>query len=196
MFETAPSPPPTFLHRHAVQFYADDNSLFNTVATFLGEGLAAGQPAVVIATPEHRSAIIKYLCDRLIDCDRAIKTGALVILDAQETLDTFMVGGRPNADLFEANVGSVIAKMLEGRELPVVRAYGEMVDVLWKDGQREAAIQLETHWNKLANQYNFALLCGYAMGNFYKQSQHFDEVCAQHTHAAMPDGKVIAFKTA
>ena len=196
MFETGPAAPTTLLHRHAVQFYADDNSLFNTVATFLAEGLAAGQPAVVIATAAHSASIVDYLCNRLIDCDRAIKTGALVMLDARGTLDAFMVGGHPDADLFDAHVGGVIAKMLEGRNLTVVRAYGEMVDVLWKDGQREAAIQLETLWNKLANRHNFALLCGYAMGNFYKQSQHFDEVCAQHTHAAMPDGKVIAFKTA
>jgi hypothetical protein len=187
---------PTYLHKHAVQFYADDASLFTTVATFLAEGLAAGQPAVVIATTDHRASIIAYLCDRLIDCDRAIKEGALIILDAHETLDRFMIGGRPDANLFESSVGSVIAGMLEGRPQPVVRAYGEMVDVLWKDGQRDAAIQLETLWNSLAARYNFALLCGYAMGNFYKQAQHFDEVCAQHTHASMPDGKVIAFKTA
>ena len=51
----------SFLHKHAVQFYADDHSLFTTVATFLAEGLAAGQPAVVIATPAHRASIIEYL---------------------------------------------------------------------------------------------------------------------------------------
>ena len=196
MFETSPEGPQSYLHKHAVQFYADDNSLFTTVAAFLGEGLAAGQPAIVIATPAHRAAIIEYLCDRMIDCERAIRDGALVLLDADETLETFIVGGQPDADLFEQHVGSVIAKMLAGRGEPVVRAYGEMVDVLWKGGQREAAIQLETYWNKLAHRYNFALLCGYAMGHFYKQSQQFDEVCAQHTHASMPDGKVIAFKTA
>lgn len=196
MFETAALAPQSYLHKHAVQFYADDHSLFTTVATFLGEGLAAGQPAIIIATPAHRASIIEYLCDRLIDCDRAIKNGALVILDAEETLDKFMIGGRPDQDLFEEHVGSVIGKMLEGRGAPVVRAYGEMVDVLWKAGEREAAIQLETHWNKLAHKYNFALLCGYAMGHFYKQSQQFDEVCAQHSHASMPDGKVIAFPSA
>ena len=190
------APSPSFLHKHAVQFYADDNSLFTTVATFLAEGLAAGQPAVVIATPAHRASIIEYLCDRLIDCERAVKEGALVILDAEETLESFMIGGRPNAELFESSVGGVIARMLEGRPQPIVRAYGEMVDVLWKEGQREAAIQLEALWNQLAHRYNFALLCGYAMGHFYKQSQHFDEVCAQHTHASTPDGKVVAFRRA
>ena len=196
MFETAALAPQSYLHKHAVQFYADDHSLFTTVATFLGEGLAAGQPAIIIATPAHRASIVEYLCDRLIDCDRAIKNGALVILDAEATLDQFMVGGHPDQDLFEQHVGLGIAKMLEGRGTPVVRAYGEMVDVLWKAGEREAAIQLETHWNKLAHKYNFALLCGYAMGNFYKQSQQFEEVCAQHTHASLPDGKIIAFPTA
>src|SRR5262245_31014692 len=80
-------PDSAFLHQHAVQFYGTDESLFTTVAGFLASGLVAGQPAVVIATPAHRSSIVKYLRDRLIDCDRALRNGDLVLLDAEATLD-------------------------------------------------------------------------------------------------------------
>jgi hypothetical protein len=77
----------------------------------------------------------------------------------------------------------VIGSLLQGRsERTLVRAYGEMVDVLWKDGREDAAIQLELLWNSLAGRYGFALLCGYAMGNFFKQTDRFEEVCRQHTH--------------
>ena len=75
----------------------------------------------------------------------------------------------------------------------IVRAYGEMVDVLWKQGREDAAIRLEILWNKLAHTYGFALLCGYSMGNFYKQAERFQEVCRQHTHVLSSDDNVIVF---
>ena len=48
-------------HHHAVRFYESDESLCRIVAEFLGEGLIVGQPALVVATPEHRAGIIEQL---------------------------------------------------------------------------------------------------------------------------------------
>jgi hypothetical protein len=171
-------------HHHAVQFYGNEKSLFATVAGFLGEGLIAGEPAIVIATESHRVAILEHLSARLIDCDAAQRTGKMLLLDAEETLDQFMIGDAPDPDLFERTVGSVIQELVDGPGQPLIRAYGEMVDVLWKDGRTEAAIKLEILWNKLALKHTFALLCGYAMGNFYKQAKQMNDVCAQHTQVS------------
>lgn len=174
-------------HHHAVQFYGDDNSLFTTVAGFLSQGFVDGHPAIVIATAEHGAAILDHLRGRLIDVDQAQRTGSLVVLDAQHTLDLFMEDGTPDEARFEASVGKLIAGLLEGREDRVlIRAYGEMVDVLWKAGNSDAAIRLEMLWNKLAQRYGFALLCGYSMGNFYKETQGFEAICRQHTHVVAP----------
>lgn len=177
-------------HHHAVQFYGNEQSLFTTVATFLSEGLVTRQPAIVIATPSHRAAIEAHLCGRLIDCEHARRNGDLVMLDAEELLEQFMIGDVPNPDLFEQNVGSVVKQVLDGRGRTIVRAYGEMVDVLWKQGRAEAAIQLEILWNKLAMKHSFALLCGYAMGNFYKQTQQLEDIRSHHTHVVGPDNLV------
>src|SRR5688572_32569315 len=73
-------------HHHAVQFYGDERELFKTIGTFLSEGLVAGQPAVVIATPPHSAAIQDALGAHLIDVARARHLGDLVMLDAEETL--------------------------------------------------------------------------------------------------------------
>jgi DcmR-like sensory protein len=192
----SPEETPLHRHQHAVQFYGNEQSLFTTVAGFLGEGLIAGQPAIVIATESHRAAIVEHLCGRLIDCDSARRNGSLLLLDAEDMLGQFMFRDVPDPDLFEQNVGRLIQQMVAGRGRPLIRAYGEMVDVLWKQGRPEAAIKLEILWNKLALKYSFALLCGYAMGNFYKQAKHLDDVCAQHTQIIphdMHDTKVIAF---
>ena len=177
-------------HHHAVQFYGSEESLFTTVAGFLGEGLVIRQPAIAIATSAHRAAIEEHLCGRLIDCAQARRNGDLVMLDAEELLGQFMLGDTPDPDLFEQNVGTVVKQVLDGRGRTIVRAYGEMVDVLWKRGRSEAAIKVEILWNKLADTYSFALLCGYAMGNFYKQAKQLEDVCALHTHVTGPDNVV------
>ena len=49
-----PSQTPQNGHFHAVRFYKDDANLCVVVADFLREGLVSMQPALVIASPEHR----------------------------------------------------------------------------------------------------------------------------------------------
>jgi DcmR-like sensory protein len=180
-------------HAHAVQFYNSESTLFGTAATFLAEGLILGQPALILATPAHRDGIVEQLYERLVDCECAVRDGDLVLLDAQATLDLFMVDGRPNGDLFRENVGRVVRQVLNGRKRTVLRAYGEMVDLLWRQGLTEAAIELEMLWNKLALSFDFALLCGYAMGSFYKQVEQLESIRVLHSHVINGPGKVIDF---
>jgi len=172
---------------HSVQFYRDEESLFTTVTGFLSEGLVARQPAIVIATRPHRTAIEQHLHDRLIDCAKARRDGDLVMLDAEEMLGQFMLGDHPDPDLFDENVGVVIKQTLDGRGGSGARAYGEMVDVLWKEGRSEAALAVEILWNKLIYKHGFALLCGYSMGNFYKQPRQLEVVRSHHTHVIDAD---------
>ena len=180
-------------HHHAVQFYGDEAELFKTISSFLIEGLVSFQPAVVIARPAHTQAVLDDLAARHIDVQKARQIGDLVILDAEDTLATFMVNGMPDQDLFKRNVGAVMEQAIRGRERTPVRAYGEMVDVLWKKGQADAAIKLEVFWNELASAYSFSLLCGYAIGNFYKQTSGLENVMQQHTHVIGHASNVVSF---
>jgi len=182
---------PARVHSHAVQFYGDDAELFETVGTFLSEGLVAGQPAIVIATPGHRIAIELALAKHFIDVGAARRLGDLVMLDAEEMLGAFMVDNAPVGSLFRRSIGDVIGQTLRGRERTRVRAYGEMVDVLWKQGKTEAAVRLEVLWNNLADSYAFSLLCGYSIGNFYKHNDKYQEICDLHSYVH-PHGGAFA----
>lgn len=183
------------VHHHAVQFYGTDEALVSTVGAFISEGLIAGQPAVVVATPVHTQALLEELTHRLINVAEARHIGDLVCLDAEECLSTFMGhDGMPDSSSFTKTVGRVLDQALGGRTRTAVRAYGEMVDVLWKQQKIEAAIKLEVLWNELAQSHSFQLLCGYCIGNFYKQSDHFDTVCDLHTHVLPADAKVVPFE--
>jgi PAS domain S-box-containing protein len=179
---TAAREPAMAGHNHAVQFYESDDFLRDTVADFIGNGLVAGEPVIVIATAEHRSAFASALAERGLDLAEAEASGDLVMLDARETLATFMSGSMPDAQQFRNSVGGVIGRTARGRQQ--CRAYGEMVDLLWRDGNPDAAIRLEELWNDLAEYYTFNLLCAYPMGNFYseKHGEQFEEVCRTHSH--------------
>ena len=93
-----------------------------------------------------------------------------------------MVNGEPDPARFQAAVGELIAERT-ARAIGVrSRAYGEMVDVLWKQGARSAAVRLEELWNDLQTRQSFSLLCAYAMGSFYKEPASAQRVCGTHTH--------------
>jgi KaiC/GvpD/RAD55 family RecA-like ATPase len=166
---------------HAVRFYEDRQSLARLVGQFLGDGLLAGQPAIVIATPEHSEAIRAELTSRYIDLSRVEKADDLIIVDAEKTLGRVMVHGQPDPAKFQSELVSIIERAGRGRAHGVIRAYGEMVDLLWKRGETAAAVRLEMLWNQLGQAHAFALLCGYSMGNFYKDTAH-QEICGLHTH--------------
>jgi PAS domain S-box-containing protein len=173
-------------HEHSVQFYEDESFLAGVVADFLASGLKVGEPVIVIATLEHRRAFVRRLDGYGIDARAVRRSGQLKLLDAQQTLDHFMRGGSPNAERFRGVIGRVILDAQRGREGRPVRAYGEMVDVLWKSGNVEGAIRLEELWNELARRHRFSLLCAYAMANFYRagDAEAFHRVCAAHGHVA------------
>ena len=175
-------------HVHAVQFYKDAGSLSDRVATFLADGLKSGHPGLIVATSAHAAAISRALENIGVDVSEVRKTGELQILDARKLLSAFMVGHQPDALLFKSNVGDVIERMCLGRTPCPIRVYGEMVDVLWREGNSDGAIRLEILWNQLASAYDFALLCGYAVGHFYKETRdsRYDDVCDQHTHVLAP----------
>ena len=175
-------------HFHAVRFYDSVESLARMVSGFLAEGLTAKQPALAIATPDHARAIEAALIAKGWDVLAVKASGELTVLDAEETLASFMVDGMPDAAKFAAIASHAIDRACKGRRDCTIRAYGEMVDVLWKRNQSIAAIRLELLWNRLSATKDFSLLCGYAMGNFLKETERAD-VRGQHTHVLMDDDK-------
>src|SRR5688572_2426725 len=78
-------------HDHVVQFYDNEEFLYEVVGKFLGEGLILGQPLIVISTPVHLSAFVGHLRSSGFDMDELYATGQVVLLDADETLASFMV---------------------------------------------------------------------------------------------------------
>jgi hypothetical protein len=173
-------------HFHAVRFYEDDSSLCRIVSRFIADGIAEAQPALVIATGAHNQCILDNLTATGLDVAALQASNDLLLLDAREVLNLFMEDGLPNPEQFRHAAAAALSRVANGRK-KTIRAYGEMVDLLWKDGMSAASIKLEMLWNKLAATHDFSLLCGYAMGNFYKDVT-IDDVCRHHTHRVSDTG--------
>jgi hypothetical protein len=175
---------------HVVRFYENEKSLARIVAEFLQEGFEGGNPGIVVATAGQRAEIIRALEDRPCDVVALERSDDLVLLDAEETLSAFMIRGRPDAHRFMGQMSHVIRRVCRDRTACTVRIFGQTVDILWRHGKRDAAIRLEGLWNQLAQTTAFSLLCGYAIGNFYKDGD-FKRICDQHSHVLVAEGNAM-----
>jgi hypothetical protein len=169
---------------HAVQVYTELDELAISVGRFLDAGFRAGEPAVVIATSGHWEAFKAEIERRGSSVDELQAQGLLTCRDAEETLAAFMDDDAPSAARFEEAVGGVIDEVSRRFPDKTIRAFGEMVDILFQRGQESAAIALEELWNRLLEGRRCALLCGYELDVFDldTQTSALPEIVRAHTH--------------
>ncbi len=170
---------------HFVQFYkADEPALNRNVAHFLWDGLLRGDGLLVLGTLKRRESLTSHLERMGVDVPLAQRDGQLVMLDAAETLADFMVNGMPDEERFRNVIGSALQWAKPRTSSAGVRAYGELVGVLWETGLADAAIRVEECWHELLHLGGLTLFCGYPIDVFEKdfQSAEARQVLCAHTH--------------
>jgi len=167
---------------HAVRFYESPESICQAAAEFIGEAIAAHQPALIIIRSERRALLLDDLGERGFDVDALLAAGDLLVLDARETLAALMVNGQPSASVLDEHAAVMFERLCHGRQDCTIWAYGEMVDLLWESGDPVAAMLMEILWNRLAATWKLCILCGYSVRNVYKDANIAD-IVGQHTHA-------------
>ena len=163
--EPTDTPPPQahpgargHVHVQGLVQYESEGFLVERVTSFLREGLERGESLLVIATAPHWSALKERLIAQGIDVEQRLRSGRLAVLDAQETLARFMVDGHPDWPLFQGVFGAGLESVRGHPDLPV-RTFAELVDLLWKAGNPEAALEVEEFWNRFARVHSIELLC-------------------------------------
>jgi len=164
--------------RHVVQFYGRDEELADRVTDYLLGALDGGGVAVVIATPEHRREFETRLGQAGVDLAGARDDGSYVALDAGQMLSELMVADKLDSAAFDRVTGAVIRRAGAGGR--PVRAFGEMVALLWDDGLVSAAVRLEAMWEELGGKHPFSLFCGYRTDAVTRDMDAFAEVCRLH----------------
>lgn len=165
---------------HAVQIYGDDRMFLDALEGFIGAGLANAEAAIVIATPEHLAALEPRLEARGIDLAAARHARRYLGIPAERVLRDFMVEGWPDEERFVRVVTTLLDQVRsDGRR---VRAFGEMVAILWSQGHAAATVRLEHLWNKLCNRERFPLFCAYPRAGFTSDpASSLRELCAAHS---------------
>jgi hypothetical protein len=169
--------------RHVVQFYSHDDELADRVSDYLLGALEGGGVAIVIATAAHTRAFEMRLADAGVDLAKAARSGAYLAFDAAWAIRKLMAADGtevPDQGGFDRVIGGLISGAVRGGG--PVRAYGEMVALLWDTGLVNAAIRLEGMWNELGRRHEFSLFCGYSAGSVAGEGHRdaFAEVCRLH----------------
>jgi hypothetical protein len=154
---------------HMVQIYDDNTILLDTLEAFAAGGLRAGEGVIVIATAGHLEALEHRLARSGIDLRPARSADQYIALEAEHTLGQFMVGGMPDDLRFRTLVTGLIGRAKAGGRK--VRAFGEMVAVLWAHGDRAAVMRLEQLWHGLCSAEIFSLLCAYPRSGFTQDTE-------------------------
>jgi hypothetical protein len=165
---------------HVVQFYGHEEDLADRVAGYLLGALKADGVAVVIATAVHRRAFERRLTRAGVDLAAAALAGTYRTLDAGDAVRALTAGGQLDRGAFDRVIGRLIADAGQGGR--PVRAYGEMVALLWDAGLVNDAVQLEEMWGSLGLTHSFSLFCSYPARSVTGDGhlEAFAEVCRLH----------------
>jgi hypothetical protein len=119
-----------------------------------------------------------------LDIGAAIEQGRYIALDAADVLSTFMLTGMPDPGRFMKAFDDVILTAAAAAKVqnPRVAIFGECVQLLWAEGNAEAAIQMEKLGNQLVNAHDVDILCGYSQDRFQDtmDGHIYQQICAEH----------------
>ncbi|HEY3857967.1 MAG TPA: MEDS domain-containing protein [Verrucomicrobiae bacterium] len=172
------------LSGHVVQFYNDDTTFLDSLCGFIAEGLKAGEAAIVIATASHRASLEFRLRALGFNVPDLIRDDRYVAVDAEETLAKLIIDSKLDERVFKQLASQLLARAKKSGR--AVRAFGEMVAILWSKGNKTATTSLEKLWNEFRRTEDFQLFCAYPSNGFDKDSAlEIQEICSAHSKVIM-----------
>jgi len=178
---------------HIVHMYDSEESLLQLLETFVVGGIRNGDAAVVVATNEHITEIFKRLTSAGFDPLALKLKDQFIPVEADVMITKFFVNGSPDEILFNHHFNKILRKAKSGNRQ--VRAFGEMVALLYARGLTEQTIQLEILWNKFCQSNCLSLFCAYPQQLLNKADLQL--VCCEHSklvNIAAPDSNDILYK--
>lgn len=165
---------------HILQLYEDDEVFFDALTKFVAEGLLAEEAVIVLATGEHLNVLEQRLAAKCIDIQTARLRNQFIVRDADEVLSKLLVNNWPDREVFMEMVTELLTLARgSGRR---VRAFGELVAVMWARGLNGATVNLEHLWHELIEKEGFPLFCAYPKSGFTQDCvDSIKEICDAHS---------------
>jgi hypothetical protein len=177
---------------HIVQLYQDDNFYSEAISHFAAEGIVRGESIILVATRPHWENISRRMESKGFETAELFHRGQLTLLDADATLPRFMAGNDPDGSIFKPLARQTIAKARAGGKYPRVRWWGEMVNVLYVNGNPRGSNRLEQLFDQVAHEESIAIFCSFLMDKFDPKiyEEAFGNVCKTHSHVIPADDYV------
>ena len=167
--------------RHFAQIHRDSDTLAGSVQRFLEGGLRRGNSVVVIASADHAAQFLARLSASNFHPQALQSAGQLDVVEAAALVGKLILKGTPDAGRFRNLVGAILARVQPfGRG---TRLYTEVANILWQEGNTEAAIRLEELWNALGQTHNISIYCGYTLDTQCEESYAGPLEALGHTHS-------------
>jgi hypothetical protein len=171
------------LGQHCAQLHRDPGGLARSVAQFAETGLRREGRVVMFVTPATDEFVRKHLAAAELDVESLLRSGQLALIDADATLARLMIDGMPDWPATQR----IFLEALDSS--PVfgrggTRAYGELANMLWRRGQKQAAIKLEEYLNVLAHYHPISMFCGHVIDSYDRRAYAgaLQEIDRTHDH--------------
>jgi hypothetical protein len=173
-----------FNQNHIVQVCQDDVFQAEAVTRYIQEGLLKDEAVIIYARTSLRKSVIRKLEQLDIEVGNYKQLGQLKFFDVEYTLSCFYNEDIVNESSFQDFVGSSLQDLR--LRFGKIRIFGEMVNVLWKNEEHEAAMKLEECWNNLSRKFDFSLLVSYSLDSIVPANANTEEaitlICQYHKH--------------
>src|SRR3954470_3083741 len=130
---------------HVVHIYDTESIFIDLLENFVVSGINANVCVVVLATQPHLKALESKLKIRGYDVFALTLSDQIILLNAEDVLEKFMVNDWPDEALFEYNLSTIISRAKKHKR--EVFAFSEMVGLLWSAGHSLATIKVEHLWS-------------------------------------------------
>ena len=163
---------------HEAYFFQTDDALIQRLTRVVCESLTDNRFAMLFLTREHNEALVTALRACGIDVENAVRESRLRLLDARALRDRLLDGSVINQQRFDEAFDKLLSEGISsGKEITVC---GEIVNLLWHEGHREAALQLEKLWDDVLRRHHLHIFCTYESPGAESDTTAFKAVSQYH----------------
>jgi DNA-binding NarL/FixJ family response regulator len=170
--------------RHAVQFHANDSRFLDDVSQLVGATLRWGEQIVVVVSEATRIGVDQRLQARQMNLAMLSERGQYVVEDSAVALSQVMIDGRPDRGRLAEIINGLDQLRVSFQKGPSRRLtiFGDMAVTLCRNGDFEAALELERIWNELTRTLPFLTVCSYPIDCFeHSEANQLSIVCDEHS---------------
>ena len=170
--------------RHTVQFHANDHHYLDDISQLVAATLRSGEQIAIVTSEANLVGIAQRLQARHMNVAMLAERGQYVTEDSARALSRAMHHGRPDEQRLAEIIHELDRLRLAAPNGPGrLTIVGDMTVSLCRNGDFEAALEVERIWNELTRALPFFTVCSYPIDCFEHEEgrNHLPNVCAEHS---------------